>query len=689
MAEQANINIGVNVGEGAKSLRTLKQEFKDIQKELDNVAVGTDEYRKKLQQLGAVKDEIEDLNEAIGAQTGAGKFQALANLGSSIAGGFAAAQGAMALFGSESEDVQKALLKVQSAMALAQGLKDLEGLADGFKNAKTVIIDFGKSAISALRTLWTTMMANPILAVLAGLTALTAVVVAFMMAEDDETESLKANIAERERSIETMDKENAVVNKGMKNRIDLLRAKGATEQQVFAEEQKMNAVRIQQLAEQNNKVRENLRDLKTLRENADGDERKELTDKYNEQVKLLDKNKSEIYDIQSAAVIKQAQLDTKAKQDEEARQKAANEKAKAAFQERLDAERNALKQLNDLRIGNIDNEEQREIARLQSQFELAKKENENSKANKETKDAIQLELERKFRTDLDNLLNKFEEDRLKKEEDKKKEDEDKKKQELADAKTAEEKRIADAMTLLDIEESEKKRRGELSIEAELELETKRFDLLRENKFLDNLERQRLEEEHQTKMQEIQQKELDWEKAKQDALKYLRSNGLKDLETITTLFINNQDKAAKVQKGFALAQLAIDSANAVSTMIPASFKNAKEAAAVAGPAAPGVYAAVLAAGLASGFATIAANVAKAKAMLAKAPGGGGGVNVPSGGGGAGAPAMGQTVGNTTTNIENLQNQGTQAPQPLKAVVVQTEMANVNQQVNRIEERSKIN
>ena len=51
MAEQANINVGVNIGEGAKSLRTLKQEFKDIQKDLDNVAVGTDAYKKKLQQL--------------------------------------------------------------------------------------------------------------------------------------------------------------------------------------------------------------------------------------------------------------------------------------------------------------------------------------------------------------------------------------------------------------------------------------------------------------------------------------------------------------------------------------------------------------------------------------------------------------------------------------------------------------
>ena len=122
MAEQANINVGVNIGEGAKSLRTLKQEFKDLQKDLDNVAAGTDAYKQKLQQLANVKDEIDDLNDAIKSSTGAGKFEAFAKVGSAIAGGFAAAQGAMALFGTESEDVEKALLKVQGAMAIAQGV---------------------------------------------------------------------------------------------------------------------------------------------------------------------------------------------------------------------------------------------------------------------------------------------------------------------------------------------------------------------------------------------------------------------------------------------------------------------------------------------------------------------------------------------------------------------------------------
>ena len=44
------------------------------------------------------------------------------------AGGIAAVQGAMALFGQQSQDVEKALLKVQGAMALSQGLSQLKDI---------------------------------------------------------------------------------------------------------------------------------------------------------------------------------------------------------------------------------------------------------------------------------------------------------------------------------------------------------------------------------------------------------------------------------------------------------------------------------------------------------------------------------------------------------------------------------
>lgn len=45
----------------------------------------------------------------------------------------------MALFGNESEDVQKALLKVQAALAITQGLNSVLQLGDAFKNLKAVL----------------------------------------------------------------------------------------------------------------------------------------------------------------------------------------------------------------------------------------------------------------------------------------------------------------------------------------------------------------------------------------------------------------------------------------------------------------------------------------------------------------------------------------------------------------------
>ena len=52
-------------------------------------------------------------------------LQGLTNIAQGIAGGFAIAQGSMALFGAESKNVEKALLKVQSAMAILQGIESV------------------------------------------------------------------------------------------------------------------------------------------------------------------------------------------------------------------------------------------------------------------------------------------------------------------------------------------------------------------------------------------------------------------------------------------------------------------------------------------------------------------------------------------------------------------------------------
>lgn len=125
--------------DGGKSLLDLKKEFKELQKELSATKEGTKEYQLALQKLGAVKDDIGDLRDTINALNPEGKVAAFAKVGSTIASGFAAAQGAAALFGAESEELQKTMLKVQAAMALAEGIKGIAGAADAFKVLNTVM----------------------------------------------------------------------------------------------------------------------------------------------------------------------------------------------------------------------------------------------------------------------------------------------------------------------------------------------------------------------------------------------------------------------------------------------------------------------------------------------------------------------------------------------------------------------
>jgi hypothetical protein len=133
MAIDIAYKASVDIGDGAKSLKSLKQEFKETQKELDGLTIGSQKYVDTLRKLGDVKDQIADLNEEIAAFDGGGKIKALGNVVQGVASGFQGAVGAAALFGGESEDLQKTLVKLQAVMAFKEGLQGIEGLGQSFK----------------------------------------------------------------------------------------------------------------------------------------------------------------------------------------------------------------------------------------------------------------------------------------------------------------------------------------------------------------------------------------------------------------------------------------------------------------------------------------------------------------------------------------------------------------------------
>ena len=215
--EEIIIDVKFETGEAAKSLKELKQEYKDQQKELSGLEAGSKKYVEQLQKLGAIKDQIGDLNAEIKAFNPEGKIQAFGNVVGGLASGFQAAQGAAALFGDESENVQKALLKVQAVMAFSEGIKGIVGLQDGFT------------------VLWNIIKANPLGAVFTALSAISAAAILIYNNIDRTSESTKAltkELAQQEEITKALTSQ-------MNREIELLTAQGASQTEIINLKEKL------------------------------------------------------------------------------------------------------------------------------------------------------------------------------------------------------------------------------------------------------------------------------------------------------------------------------------------------------------------------------------------------------------------------------------------------------------------
>jgi len=128
--------------EGFSTLKgQIREATVEYQQLLTTASATPDQIKAAAARVAELKDQLDDANDAVSALTGAGKIQAFGKGISAIAGGFSAVQGAIALAGGEGKEFEKTMVKLQGAMALAQGLSQLEDLGNAFGNMKKVAVD--------------------------------------------------------------------------------------------------------------------------------------------------------------------------------------------------------------------------------------------------------------------------------------------------------------------------------------------------------------------------------------------------------------------------------------------------------------------------------------------------------------------------------------------------------------------
>jgi hypothetical protein len=147
-----NITVGGNTDQALGSLKAqLREATAEVTKLSEQFGASSKEAVTAAKRAAELKDQIGDAKSLIDAFNPDAKFKALTASLSGVAGGFSALQGATALFGKENEDLQKSLLKVQSAMALSQGLQAVGESIDSFKQLGTVVKTQVAGAFNALK----------------------------------------------------------------------------------------------------------------------------------------------------------------------------------------------------------------------------------------------------------------------------------------------------------------------------------------------------------------------------------------------------------------------------------------------------------------------------------------------------------------------------------------------------------
>ena len=215
MAEKKTIELEIKT-DSVKSLKTqLREAQQEVQVLAEKFGATSREATEAAKKAAKLKDAIGDAKALTDAFNPDAKFNALTQSLGGVAGGFSAVQGAMGLFGSESENVQKALLKVQSAMALSQGINSVIAAKDSFTNLAAVI---GKTTIgqrlltaaqvvgaATMRVLNTVMKANPIFLIIAGILAAVAAFKYFSSSTETATEKndkLNASLERQEKQLQ-------------------------------------------------------------------------------------------------------------------------------------------------------------------------------------------------------------------------------------------------------------------------------------------------------------------------------------------------------------------------------------------------------------------------------------------------------------------------------------------------------
>jgi len=154
-----------NVGNYTEAVKPLRQQLRELTQQLQQLELqgqgNSEEFRNLSAEAGRIKDTMGDVNNTIKAlASDTSLIDGVATGISGVAGAFSAAQGAAALFGDENKDLQKTLVRIQSTMAIANGVQQVANALQKDSAAMVALNTARTQAAAAAQLLYATVVGS-------------------------------------------------------------------------------------------------------------------------------------------------------------------------------------------------------------------------------------------------------------------------------------------------------------------------------------------------------------------------------------------------------------------------------------------------------------------------------------------------------------------------------------------------
>ena len=177
-------------------IKTFEEEIKKAKQDLKELEIGSDLFNELSREIGLAETQLLSLIQSTKRLTREREIEGIGKLGQGIASSFAAAQSAVALFGTETEEVTQAAIKAQNLLTLALSARGIAEVKLGAQLVARTIAQRAATAaeaasIGVTKQLFALIAANPYTALLAVLGSLVAAYFAFGSAEEETAEKTK------------------------------------------------------------------------------------------------------------------------------------------------------------------------------------------------------------------------------------------------------------------------------------------------------------------------------------------------------------------------------------------------------------------------------------------------------------------------------------------------------------------